>query len=143
MNPETPAPKSHPRRSVLRRLGCLVAIVVWGFLLCALPFGFVTLLVEKEIVIPLSDKPEHEIRLFLLDEPDQRGVGLSRPNLESQTEGAYCVKTSLHYLIWEGEGENLNYCDCYEKFGDSWGLTFIGDANCQPPAFEFTTPPPP
>ena len=124
-------------RKWFRRGGCLVIFIIWlGLML--LPCFFITLLVEKEIIISRSDVPEHEYRFFLLEQPDEQGIGISRARIISggEDEDAVCVVTSVSYYLWEGEGDNSTYCNCYEKSGDSWSPTLIGgDADCKPVDF--------
>ena len=120
-------------RKLLNRLGCLLLFMVW-LVVMAMPCFFVTLVVEKEIIYSRSELPEDEIRLFLLDDPDQRGFGLQIGSIRSggAEEGEYCVATSVHYLMWKGEEENVSFCNCYVVLGDQWTPTIMGgDANCQ------------
>jgi hypothetical protein len=132
----------HRRNAIkhyLRRSGCCVMVAVWVVLLL-MPCFFVTLVVRKEIIISRSDIPEHEYRIFLLENEDERGFGLSRGSIKSggEDEDAACVITHTDYLLWEGEGEDAVYCSCYEKFGDEWSAVMVGgDAECQPIEFEF------
>ncbi|MFN8565855.1 MAG: hypothetical protein U0703_30415, partial [Anaerolineae bacterium] len=59
---ETP---SKPRRSPLRRAGCIVALVIWfGILL--LPCFLVVLAVQQEISIPTGGAPDQRLRLWLI-----------------------------------------------------------------------------
>lgn len=125
----------------LRRFGCGILIVIWiGVLL--LPCAFVTLLVEKEITLSRSDIPGDEYRLFLLEEPDQRGIGFSRTKTYSGDRGGdtVCLLTDVDYLLWEGSGEGSVYCNCYEKLDSAWSPTVVGaDANCEPQVFDLET----
>jgi hypothetical protein len=121
-------------KRALRRFGCGLAIAIW-LVVMLLPCLLVTLLVQKEIVIKRGDIPEHEYRLFLLENQDERGFGLSRGSIASGGEGEQnaCILTRVNYFLWEGEAENKIYCDCYEKTGDDWSAVLIGgDADCQP-----------
>jgi hypothetical protein len=118
-------------------LGCLIAFLIWLGAM-AFPCAFVTLLVEKELVFSLSALPEHQVRLFLLDSPEERGLGLARPEIVSggEAEGAYCIRIRVRYLMWVGEAQAVDYCDCYEKINGEWSPTLIGgDKNCQPQEF--------
>lgn len=125
-------------RRWLNRGGCLIMFAVW-FIFMLMPCFFVTLVTQKEIVVSRSDVPEHEIRVFILEESDSRGFGLSMGRVaEGDVDGeSVCIKTDTNYLMWQGEGEAVSYCDCYEKSGDAWLLTQIGDADCKPIEFDF------
>jgi len=118
----------------LRRSGCLVIFLVWlAFML--LPCAVVTLLVNKEITFSRSELPDHEYRLFALQEPDLRGFGFSRTGVKSGGKDApnVCMLTQVSYLLWEGEAEGLTYCNCYEKAGTDWVPVMVGgDKNCEP-----------
>lgn len=120
----------------LKRLGCLLLFLVW-LLVMLMPCAFVTLLVEKELTYNLSELPEHQWRLFLMDGKDERGFGLSRPSIESggADEGAYCIATQINYFLWEGEGVDTRYCNCYQRIDGTWALVALSepDGLCRPP----------
>jgi hypothetical protein len=121
-------------KRILRRLGCGLVIAVW-LVVMLLPCLLVTLLVQKELVIKRSDIPEDEYRLFILENQDERGFGLSRGSIVTGGEdtGEVCIITRVNYLLWEGEAENKVYCDCYEKTAGEWSAVLIGgDDECQP-----------
>lgn len=123
------------RGSLLRRCGCLLGIILWMLLLIILPCGFVTLLVEKEIRFSLSDLPDDELRIFLLNSDETRGIGFQRPDIYSggADEDAYCIITSTHYFVWEGDAQNVKTCNCYQKIEDEWVSVLVGgDENCNP-----------
>lgn len=124
------------RRNALRRWfrrgGCAVLIVIWLGLM-SLPCAFITLMTQKEIVFSRGELPEQEWRLFLIEEPDERGLGFSAGSIESggADEGQFCIKTTTRYFLWEGSAETVSYCNCYEQQGERWSLTLVGDAECQ------------
>lgn len=123
-------------RTWLRRGGCFLLFLAW-LALMAFPCTLVTLLVNRELTVTHSDLPDHHTRLFLLQQPDERGFGLERGRIKSgsEEEGQYCIVTSITYLLWEGEGENVGYCNCYEQLGQDWSATVVGgDKNtCEAP----------
>lgn len=132
----TPSPTMNRsfKNLFIRRCVCLSFIVV-SILLFVAPCFFVTLMVRGELVFSLSDRPGHEVRLFRLSEKDLGGVGLTWSSLKNETDdGDYCLQTSVKYLVWEGEGENLSYCQCYAKVGnDEWNPTSATEAECPAP----------
>ncbi|NJL94854.1 MAG: hypothetical protein HC915_14625 [Anaerolineae bacterium] len=135
--PAPPVPSSLPRvmlRRILTRGYCWCGCGLWLVLLL-MPCALVTLLVENEIVVPRSDLPEHEFRLFFLDGADERGFGLARGSVVKGGEeaGAVCVRTQVDYLLWEGEASGADYCNCYEAIEGTWVPTLVGgNARCEP-----------
>jgi hypothetical protein len=51
------------------------------------------------------------VRVFLVAEEIGEGIGLEwkRP-FNSNDE--VCMQTAVNYLMWEGEPENITYCQC-------------------------------
>lgn len=108
----TPAPR---RRSPLGRLGCGIALVVWFFLLLT-PCMLILLATQNEITIPLGgDAPDHEIRLWLIQEIDERGLGISTTSILQTEPDALCVQTRSRFMLWQGEAEPIAYCECYTR----------------------------
>lgn len=141
--PPPPPPPSLAARIKrgLRCFGCLFAFTLWLGLM-ATPCAFITLIVEKELVFERSDIPDHEVRLFMLDDSqwDARGLGLQIGSIKSggEDEDEVCILVDTDYLIWEGEAEPLDdFCECYERIDDTWSITLLGDANCEPLEFDF------
>ena len=114
----------------LRRVGCFLIFAVW--LVCmTIPCFFVTLMVEGEVVHQWSDRPGDQTRLFRLEDTDTQGFGLSWGSLKDEADASYCVSTTTHYLVWEGEAEGLDYCECYEKTDGTWQVTGAYQADCR------------
>lgn len=97
----------------LRRLLYLLFFLLW-LLLMALPLLGVILAVRQQIEI--GDVPGNQLRLFLLQEVEVRGVGVEWTRPAQGTSG--CVQTTLTYLLWRGKGENARYCRCYDGTGN-------------------------
>src|SRR5574341_195297 len=114
-------PTNSALKRTLRRMGCLLLFCVW-LAMMTLPCFFITLLMQKEIILSRSDLPEHYFRLFLIDSVDNGGVGITRGDITdgSATEGKYCIKTSVTYLMWQGSAAPLAYCSCYEQIEGTW-----------------------
>lgn len=53
----------------------------------------------------------NNVRVFLVSEKHGEGVGLEwkRPFFSSDE---VCMQTAVNYLMWEGEPENVTYCQC-------------------------------
>jgi hypothetical protein len=91
----------------LRRLLYLVVFIVW-LVVMALPFVAFTLATNEEM--RLGD--ERYLRLFLVQEAEANGVGIEwRRGL---FQPADCLRTSVAFLLWEGESEGLGYCQCFD-----------------------------
>lgn len=135
--PATPAvattmrPKMTPLK-LLRRIGCGVMLVVW-FALMLSPCLIVTVLVQGEFVISLSDKPNHNLRMFNVDTDDRRGFGFSRGEIERESDNEFCVITQVRYIMWRGENSPVNYCQCYARSGDDWLGGPVLDEACKAP----------
>lgn len=56
-------------------------------------------------------------RLFLINEPEALGLGLESVRTISAEHQADCTRTRVHYLLWKGEGENVEYCECSNPEG--------------------------
>ncbi|MFP4322300.1 MAG: hypothetical protein ACLFTK_07595 [Anaerolineales bacterium] len=128
----------------LRRGGCCLAGGVWLVFLLAIPYVFITLMVEKEIIITRSDVPGHQIRLFFLDSVDQRGFGLQRATMaQGGADSDFaCVATEVDYLLWEGDIQPSDYQIYYIRQDERWIQVPEGSNDCPPPDFDFEAPPP-
>ncbi len=113
--PETSVPISEPRRrNPLRRVGCIIALVVW-FLILLLPCFLIVLAVQQEIVISTGGAPGQQTRLWLISEADERGLGVSTTSTRQSNENAICVETDVHFYLWAGKSDPSSYCDCYQR----------------------------
>lgn len=61
--------------------------------------------------IQIGQPNEPHLRLFLLQEESGEGVGIEWQRQIGQADG--CAKTTVSYFLWEGEAENITYCQCY------------------------------
>ncbi len=113
-----------PRRSPLRRAGCIIALVIW-FAILLLPCFFIVLAVQQEIVIPTGGAPGQQSRVWLISEADARGIGISTASALQPDETSLCVQTDVLFLLWAGSQEPSSYCECYarETSGDAWAFT--------------------
>ena len=55
---------------------------------------------------------ESYLRLFLVQETEANGVGFEWRREAFQVDN--CLRTSLGYLMWEGESEGASYCQCFD-----------------------------
>lgn len=125
--PEQPA-----RRSPLRRAGCIIGLVLW-FLLLLAPCGLFYLATQGEIILTLNESPPQILRIWLVMEAQQRGVGFSRPTVfADEASQTVCIQTEVSFLLWQGQGDDLasTYCDCYAQ-NDGWVLARTDEGACR------------
>lgn len=134
-SPVTAPAKQRTLSQQLRRIGCGVALLAWGILMLW-PCVLITVLIEGEFVVGLSDRPGHELRMFNIESEDTRGFGFSVAEVAEENADRVCVKTYVRYLIWRGENEPVDYCRCYTRQQENWQATRAVNASCEP----FTTP---
>ncbi|NDJ60979.1 MAG: hypothetical protein GYB67_07630 [Chloroflexi bacterium] len=108
-----PAP-SPPRRRIFRRFGCGLGLVLWIVLLFV-PCALFTLAIQQEIVISQGSAPDQQIRIWLIMDADQRGLGVSSTSVQQSAEHALCVQTDTRFLLWQGQEDPLTYCQCYAR----------------------------
>lgn len=89
----------------LSRLGCLLLILLW---LLAMTFPFVAINLARNEQLQIGTDAGTHLRLFLISEEDFNGIAVEWTR---ETGGLYqCRQTSVSYWMWEGEGENVSYC---------------------------------
>ena len=93
----------------LRRLIYTLIIIVW---LIIMSFPVFALVLASNQQIELGSDPNRHLRIFLVQEEEANGVGIEwARNARSANT---CTKTSVNYVMWEGEGESVTYCQCYD-----------------------------
>lgn len=119
------------RRSPLRRAGCVVALIFW-FAILLLPCFLIVLAVQQEIVISTGGVPGQQLRLWLISEPDERGLGYSTASVRQSEATAVCVQTDVRFLLWAGSAQPVSYCECYERADESaeWSFVSSGEGIC-------------
>ncbi len=116
----------------MRRLGCGVALVLWFGVLLLPCFCFV-LAAQGEITVSLSDVPGNTFRIWLVNEANERGIGISKPILRTTGDAnSVCVQTDVSFILWQGEGTPNHYCDCYTRphEGTDWTSTSTTQGSC-------------
>lgn len=101
-----------------KRAGYLLVILLW-LILVSFPVVAFLLATQGQIQLGSSDSG---LRLFLLQGPDNQGLGLqwSRSYDQGPTAvppSAECIRTTLRYFLWEGDAgdQNLDYCQCRDS----------------------------
>ncbi len=114
-------PPAVARQSRLHLLPLLILFVFCGFSAC---FA-ITLATQGEITIPTGNAPDQVLRIWLVMEARQRGVGISRAAAEYVSADAVAVRTTVSYMLWQGEGESAEYCLYYTRANSQseWALT--------------------
>lgn len=118
------------------RLGCLA---VW-LPLILLPLFFLILATQGEFALwhaeSFPDGDEHPfLQAKLLMEIDTRGLNVTRSYISSANaqDTAVCVQTNVRFLLWQGEGMPVDYCDCYTRDAaeDPWGFQARAQGVCE------------
>lgn len=102
------------RRNPLRRVGCVVLLVFW-FGLLLLPCFLLVLATQQEITISQGELPGQEIRIRLISDIEQRGIGFWTTSTTTGAEGDICLITNVRYILWEGQGDPAAYCQCFTR----------------------------
>jgi hypothetical protein len=108
-------------RPWLKRAGYLLILLLW-LVIIGFPIAAFLLATQDQIQIGSHD---NGIRLFLLQETNNQGLGLqwTRPYDDSasaaQSQNS-CTQTTLRYFLWAGDSQNQNadYCQCFDSQTD-------------------------
>jgi hypothetical protein len=121
-----------PRRSPRCRAGCTILTILW-FLLLLTPCVGIVLATQGDIVIPQGSVPGHEIRIWLISEADQRGLGLSSATIDQTNSNALCVETSARFILWTGNAAPLTSCVCYTRDSEeqAWSTISVENRACE------------
>jgi len=106
-------PSGRKPSGIFRRGGCLILLICW-FTFILSPCLLITLAQQGEIVISQGNLPNQQIRIWLIMEIDQRGIGISNTS-QHEVDNALCLQTDVRFLFWQGEGEPTSYCECYSR----------------------------
>ncbi|MBZ0289845.1 MAG: hypothetical protein K8I30_19640 [Anaerolineae bacterium] len=122
-----------PRRSRLRRFGCTVALILWFMILLTPCFCFV-LASQGEINIQLGDLPGQSLRIWLLNESRQRGIGISRPAVfSSESSDGVCMQTDVSFILWAGTADASTFCECFDQSASmTWEVVSGQPGDCPP-----------
>jgi len=77
------------------------------------PIGAAILASNGQIEVG-SQQTAYHIRLFLVQERDQEGVGIE---WSRQADIKGCRQGTISYVMWEGRAENAHYCTCTDAAG--------------------------
>jgi hypothetical protein len=126
-------PPAPPRRSLIRRVGCGIALVLWFTLLLA-PCGLIVMATQGEIAIPQGSLPGQTIRVWLINEADERGLGTASTSIyQPDNLNTICLQTDSRFLLWYGRPEpSVSYCECFTRATSSaeWGFLSVSEGVC-------------
>jgi hypothetical protein len=130
------AEQAPPRQGLFGRIGCGIAVVLW-FIVILLPACLLVMAIQGEIALwHGGDFPEGESHPFLqaklLMDADNRGINFTSSSLVDIPGDQVCVQTHVRYILWQGRGENVSYCDCYMRENENWRFIESTRGNCQP-----------
>jgi hypothetical protein len=99
-------------KTIPRRLLYAIFLLVWFGIVLLPALAFV---LASNQQIQLGSDPQRHVRIFLLQEPESRGIGIEWARRAGVASG--CSETRLAYLMWRGEGERARYCSCFDSNG--------------------------
>lgn len=106
------------RPGPLRRIGCGLGVVIW-FLIVLTPCFCFTLATQGQISLYHANIPDPDahpmLEVRLVMEIDYRGLSLVSSSIVSEAAGRLCVQTGVRYLLWQGQGDPADFCDCYTR----------------------------
>ena len=117
--------------SPLKRPGCVLGLILW-FVVLLTPCFLIMLAVRGEISVTTGPAPEQRLRIWLIQEADQSGIGLSNASIQGGGE-SLCVQTNVHFVLWRGEAQPTQYCECYTLAGSDYEIAKITQEACSQP----------
>lgn len=127
-----------PKKSLPRRLGCWLLIVIW-FLILLTPCGLFYLAANGEIRLDHSQIPEPHahprLLISLISESQDRGLRIESSTIKAVGDDSQlCVETAVTFLLWQSSGgnQNVQFCDCYRpaEADSAWQLDSTKGAAC-------------
>lgn len=120
------------KKSPLRRPGCVIGLMIW-LLLVLSPCLMIVLAVRGEIALTTGSAPEQKLRIWLIQEAGQSGIGVSNVDLLTDS-GQLCVQTNVRFILWRGQAEpaQSQYCECYTRIETDWQLLRVSQDACTP-----------
>mgnify|MGYP001029469301 CR=1 FL=1 len=111
----------------LKRLGYAVAIVFWLMIMAFPTFAF---FLATRGEVQFGDDPHSHMRFFMIQEEELGGIGIEWVRDARRVEN--CSRTSISYILWEGNGRNQNtsFCQCYDPVTDA--PLPIEESRCSP-----------
>lgn len=108
-----------------KKLGIVILVTVW-FILIMMPTFAIFLASRQQIDVDIGNT---KLRIFLLQQANAEGLGIE--STHPSKVNANCQQTSVRYLMWVGESENVIFCHCQDPQTNSSIPAFNG--SCLPP----------
>jgi hypothetical protein len=89
---------------------------------------------QREIVLPHSDVPYDDFRVWLIQDARQRGIALSnsrRVDVPDHPDKAVCTIIDVRFVMWQGKGDPNHYCSCYSRQSNRWSSIAEGVQACK------------
>ena len=118
-------------RSMLRRVGCWFGFLIWIVLLL-FPCFAIALISQGEISVQLGDLPGQSLRIWLIQDASERGIGVARPMTRVLDENTVCLQTDTNFILWAGTGQPTSSCECFFKQSDTWISATLTQGTCNP-----------
>lgn len=107
-------------------VGCLISFLIVAIPVCLI-LGSAALLLRGELT--LKTGPVSEIRLWVVREGVEQGVGLSTMQRVAGGDKTdfVCYRSEVHFLLWRSLAveRQSTYCECYEYELGRW--TYSGE----------------
>lgn len=116
----------------LTRRGCLLGLLGW-LLIITVPFCLILFAIRGDLTWQRGDLTQD--RLWLITQSaetgqDSAGVAYSATRLAANPaapQGALCARTTVYFLLWRGQSETVQYCECYQpRPGSQTGFDSLG-----------------
>ncbi|NWG16625.1 MAG: hypothetical protein HXY41_08320 [Chloroflexi bacterium] len=122
-----------PRSRLPRRLGCWVGLALW-FVILLSPCALFLLATQGQITVSLGSAPEQTLRIWLINEIRERGIGISWAATFADGQDGLCVQTDTRFVLWAGRAENATFCACYTGGGAAgdWTPSRAYSGACEP-----------
>jgi hypothetical protein len=122
------------RRGLRNRLGCALLLIPW-FIFVMSPCAVLALAINREILISFSDLPGDAWRVWVLQEPNARGLGIATGRNVEVAEGGRCAVVEIRFVLWGGDAEKsgakpARECTCYARNNDRWRVLSVGAPAC-------------
>ncbi|HEX2622673.1 MAG TPA: hypothetical protein VHL11_21080 [Phototrophicaceae bacterium] len=117
------------RQAYIRRAGCGCAVLLWALFLL-IPGFLLVLATQGEVVVwhenSVPEPALHPLlQVKLLMEVETRGLNITTSTPVNKPDNLTCMQTEVRFVLWQGNGNNVSYCDCYQREGDKQPWTLI------------------
>lgn len=93
----------------LKRIGYTTLFLFWCVIMLLPTIFFFTLSDGQSV---WGDDPNDQLRIFLMQEVGQEGLGVQWTRPVTDNNDGLCVMTSVRYVMLAGEADNNDSCVC-------------------------------